>query len=52
MFLQLLSFEFKYLSRQLSWWFALIMLTAFGFLLSGRVVTEGNEWFSTLYANN
>jgi len=42
MFLQLLSFEFKYLSRQLSWWFALIMLTAFGFLLSGRVVISGN----------
>jgi len=42
MFLQLLSFEFKYLSRQLSWWFALIMLTVFGFLLSGRVVISGN----------
>jgi len=42
MFLQLLSFEFKYLSRQLSWWFALIMLSAFGFLLSGRVVISGN----------
>lgn len=42
MFLQLLRFELKYLSRQVSWWFAFILLTAFGFLLSGRVVISGN----------
>jgi hypothetical protein len=42
MFFQLLNFEFKYLSRQLSWWFAFIMLTVFGFLLSDRVIISGN----------
>jgi len=42
MFLQLLRFELKYLSRQISWLFAFILLTAFGYLLSGRVVIIGN----------
>ncbi|MDU0113447.1 M1 family aminopeptidase [Psychrosphaera aquimarina] len=42
MFLSLLKFEFRYLSRQLSWWLGLVMLTAFGFFLSGKVVASGN----------
>lgn len=44
MFFPLLKFEIKYLSRQLSWWFALLMLILLGFLLSGRVVTSGDVY--------
>jgi len=42
MFLSLLRFELRYQSRQLSWWLGLLLLTAFGYLLSGRVVISGN----------
>ena len=42
MFASLFCFELKYLSRQLSWWFGLIMLTVFGFFMSGKVVISGN----------
>lgn len=42
MFWQLLKFELNYQSRQVSWWFALFMLTALGYFLSGRQVYHAN----------
>ena len=42
MFFQLFKFELKYQSRQLSWWLGFLLLTAFGYFLSDRVVISGN----------
>lgn len=42
MFWKLFKFELNYQSRQLSWWFALLMFTAFGYFLSGRQMYHVN----------
>lgn len=42
MFWQLLKFEMRFQSRQLSYWFALLMLAAIGFILCGRQVYSVN----------